>query len=138
MPKLSLKAGTKLKDGNFVGELFFEASDKKMTVQYFFGEGQPKKSLDIGDELNITFKIKDEEFSIKGIFPEVLNLVSERAQCLWALAHTIIYSNVFMINASTEGESTDIRSVSQDMSGGVGEDTVKVLFGNTDNNLFEN
>jgi len=124
---LELQADTSWQ-GKFKGDLHFSALGRKITVEYFLGDGQPKKSLGIGDEVDITFKIGEAELPVKGIFPGVIESVPARAQCLWVLSSQLIYSNIFIIMAGTEGKSTDISAASQSMSGEVNEQTIRVLF----------
>lgn len=125
---LKLKAETTVGD-NFHGTLLFEAPEKKLSVEYFFANNEPRKSLAPGDNVNLTFRIGEESLPVIGKFPQALAEAPVRAQCIWVLAANLIYGNVFYILASTEGKDTDIRSISQDMAGEINEDAARVLFG---------
>lgn len=125
--KLKLKVDTFSKE-NFEGQLFFKTPTQNLTVDYFFNNGTPHKSLENGDEIDMYFKVGDTEFPLKGIYPNVIEFASEKVQCFWVLARDIIYENIFLINASTEGKVSDISSVSREISGVVPERALEVLF----------
>lgn len=126
--ELAVKVTTS-QDPNFNGKLHFKTKKKKITVDYSFPEGYPKKSLENGDEIDLTFQVGDTVMPVKGRYPKIFSLVSERVQCIWALTADMIYGNIFAILAGTEGEDTDIKSISREISGEVNDYSIELLFG---------
>ena len=103
------------------GTLSFKGDGKSKVIKYHFNE-EPKKNLEWGDQIDISFFDEHEESRIKGMYPDILESVPEKAICFWSLSNHLIYS-LFM---SYEG--TPVKSVKKEKSGDVNDATFNLIF----------
>ena len=113
---------------NFHGELLFSISGRKVFIDYFLGDGARVKLLTKGDSLDVTYVINGVKCPIQGEYPDVLQWIEPRAQCVWAFSYRLICSNALaMIAASDNGESV-IKSVKQEFTGRIDNTAAIILF----------
>ncbi|KKT13352.1 MAG: hypothetical protein UV95_C0002G0036 [Candidatus Falkowbacteria bacterium GW2011_GWF2_43_32] len=115
-------------DTNFHGELLFSIPGRKVFINYFLGDGARVELLTTGGSLDITYVINGVKCLIQGEYPDVMQGVGPRAQCVWSFSYRLICSNALaMIAASDNGESV-IKSVKQKFTGKIADSAAIILF----------
>lgn len=128
MPELKAKIVTTLKNDKIQGNLFFTSGEKNITVKYIFNEN-PKKSLERGDNLNLSFYFKEAEHLVKGTYPQVLENISRQSLCAWSLSRDKIYEHIFFfMNTNIGDEKLYPIEYSREISGNVSDEVIQSLF----------
>jgi len=124
---MDLKLKTTVRfDGTFRGNLEFKSEKENLIVDFFFEKSYPKGSLKEGEEIKITFKIKNKEYPIVGTFPNVLKTLPNQCIAIFSLSYEEIYNLVFFFQSFEYGHEP--KELSKEMSGQIDKQTINALF----------